>query len=312
MDNASSLIDEIDEIKESIVNDYLSPEQAINRLSAIENRINTVSQKITEEKVNALKSLMIIFNITNFSDMSILFSINNSDFLIIEESGDQMLCGKITEFIKDDPDFFKGIEKIEIGGEYYRLFSESMTTDDAVFTLISLSLSQNFRSTRFHILCDIVMDYVKSFRIKRRGMYTDLFDFTVIELTKFISLFEEHEPVVFFFRYEYISEFFNKIGLATIIQMSHHIKYKLIELFGNDASIIRLSLSSYVVVASHKDGGEDYGDMITKTRINFSFKGIVLPYTVIQVPYKKEHSIYDIFENVNLLNNYLRNGDIRI
>ena len=94
--------------------------------------------------------------------------------------------------------------------------------------------------------------------------------------------------------------------------MSHHIKQKLIELFGKDASIIRLSLSSYVVVASRKDGEEDYGEMITKTRINFSFKGIVLPYTVIQVPYKKEHSIYDIFENVNLLNNYLRSGDVRI
>jgi hypothetical protein len=94
--------------------------------------------------------------------------------------------------------------------------------------------------------------------------------------------------------------------------MSHHIKHKLFELFGSDASIITLSLSSYVVIASRNDERPDFGDLITKTRINFSFKGIVLPYTVIQVPYKKENSIYDILENINLLNSYLRNGDIRI
>jgi len=312
MDDPKRLIEEIYDLKESINNESISPDQAIAGLNDYESRCKTVTPETDHEKANALKSLMIIFNITNFSDMTILFSTNDSNIEIVEESGDPLLCHIFKEYIKDDPDFFKGLEKFETGGSYYNLFSESMTTDYDVYTLLSLTLSRNFRSTRFHILSDIVMDYIKSSREARKGIYNDLFDYTVIELTKFISRFEDNEPVVFFFRYEYISEFFNKIGLATIIEMSHHIKYKLTELFGSDVSVIRLSLSSYVAVAARKEGDSDFGVMITRNRINFSFKGILLPYTVVQVPYKKENSIYDIFENVNLLNNYLHNGDVRI
>ena len=247
-----------------------------------------------------------------FLDITILFSKNDSGVIIHEESGDPLLSSKILEFVQDDPDFYKGLEKIEMGGAYYTLFSESMNSGSEIFTLVSLTLSRNFRATRFHILSDLVMDYIKSSRETRKGMYNDLFDYTVIELTKFISLFENNEPVVFFFRYEYISEFFNKIGLATIIDISHPIKHKLAELFGKEVSIIKLSLSSYVVVATRDKGDIDFGGMLTKDRINFSFKGILLPYTVVQVPYKKDNSIYDIFENVNLLNNYLHNGDVKI
>ncbi|HOP28486.1 MAG TPA: hypothetical protein P5120_00590 [Spirochaetota bacterium] len=312
MDNLNGLIEEIFELKDSINNELISTEQAVAALKDFENRSKSFTTNNAYIKANALKSLMIIFNITNFSDITILFSKNDSGVIIHEESGDPLLCSIIEEIVQDNPDFYKGLEKIEIRGIYYTIFSESLNTGSTVYTLISLTLSRNFRPTRFHILSDLVMDYIKSSHEIRKGMYNDLFDYTVIELTKFISLFENNEPVVFFFRYEYISEFFNKIGLATIIEISHHIKHKLTELFGKEVSIIRLSLSSYVVVATRDNGDIDFGGMLTKNRINFSFKGILLPYTVVQVPYKKENSIYDIFENVNLLNNYLHNGDVKI
>lgn len=312
MDNVKVLIEQINELKENIIDDLISTEQAITSLNDFENRYKVLPLAQFGEKSTALKSLLILFNITNFSDVSILFYNNNSDLSVIEEAGNRSLCRKIEEFIKDDPLFYKWIEKIEFGGLYFRLFAESMIKENSVYTLISLTSSRNFRSTRFHVLCDIIMDYLKSIGETKKGIYNDLFDYTIIELTKFISLFEDNEPAVFFFRYEYISEFFNKIGIAAIIEMSHYIKQKLIELFGNSISVIRLSLSNYVVVAPRNEGGADFGAMITRNRINFSYKGILLPYTVVEVPYKKENSIYDIFENVNLLNNYLCDGDIRI
>jgi hypothetical protein len=213
MDKLNILIEEILELKENIINEEISAKHAIAGVSDIDNRIKAVPLQCIAEKSNALKSLMIVFNITNFSDMSVLFSITDTNIKIIEETGNNLLCRKIEEFIKDDPDFYYGLEKLEIGGSYYRFFYESMTTDSAVYILISLSLSQNFRSTRFHILSDIIMDYLKSAEKKGKGIYNDLFDYTVIELTKFISLFEHDDPVVFFFRYEYISEFFSKSDL---------------------------------------------------------------------------------------------------
>ena len=111
----------------------------------------------------------------------------------------------------------------------------------------------------------------------------------------------------------YINEFLKKIGLVTIIEMSDTIKEKLIELFGNDAYVIRLSLSSYVVI-SENSSKEDIkiNKFINKNKIDFIYKGIVLPYTVIQIPYENGHSSYDIFESVYHLDNYLKTGDIRL
>jgi len=312
MNTKSKLIEDILELKENISNEYISADEATTRLNEFMQFNNTDLTKSSEKKFSSLKSLLVIFNISNFSDMSILFALNNSVLKIIEESGEIALSNKTKEFMEDDPEFYKNIDNIEIEGLYYRLYYESMSINNTTYTLLSLTLSRNFRATRFHILCDIIMDYIRSTEEQKKGLFNDLFDYTVVELTKFISLFEESEPVVFFFRFEYISGFFNKMGLAAIIEMHHHIKNKFTELFGIGASIIRLSLSSYVVIAQHKEDGKHFGDMITKTKIDFSFKSILLPYTVIQVPYKKDNSIYDIFENVNLLNNYLRDGDLRI
>lgn len=312
MDNARNLIEDVSELKENISNEYISPEEAISRIREMESSIKSSIKLSGAGKYGALKSLMITFNVSNFSDMTVFFAVKGTNCMIIERTGDTFLCGKVEEFLEDAPGFYRDLERIEIGGEYYRLFFESMTTDDTIYTVMSLTTSSSFRSTRFHILCDLLMDYIRSAKEDRRGLFNDLFDDIMIDLTRFISVSDENEPVVFFFRYEYISAFFTRIGLATIIEMSGHIKQKLIELFGNEAAIIRLSLSSYVVVLPGNAGITDLNKFTTRNRINFIFKGIVLPYTVVQVPYKKENSIYDIFENVYLLNNYIRDGDVRI
>lgn len=312
MYNVKTLIEDISELKENISNDNISSNEAIEVISNIESFINFDIKNTGVEKYDPLKSLMVTFNISNFSDMTLFFSVKGPECIIIERSGDMTLCDRIEEFLKDDPEFFRGMERIEIGGTYYRMPFESMTIDDTTYTVMSLTMSCNFRSTRFHILCDLLMDYIKSAKEDRRGLFNDLFDDIVIDLTRFISIAGYNEPAVFFFRYEYISEFFSRIGLATIIEMSRHIKQNLIELFGNEASIIRLSLSSYLVIIPEDNDASAFNKIATNSRINFIFKGIVLPYTVIQVPYKKENSIYDIFENVYLLDNYIRDGDIRI
>ncbi len=307
-----NLIDELTELKESILNDDISAEQALETISRLKNAAQEKLIIPPAEKAGALKSLMITFNISNYSDVTIFFKAKCPAYEIIEKAGDLFLCDKIVELLSEDTVFFNGMERIELGGVYYRLNYESMTIAEEAYTVLSLSNSANFKSTSFHMLCDLIMDYNKAIYDGRKGLFNDLFDHTVIEFTKFISLFENYEPHVYFFKFEYISEFYSRIGLATIIEMSRHIKHRLIELFGNDVSIIRLSLSSYVIVTSRETRTDDIEDSITKKRIMFNFKGIILPYTVVQVPYKKDNSIYDIFENVYLLSNYLKSGDIRI
>ena len=303
-------IESIIDLQADIANENISPEQASLKINEIERLLTPDNNHRNPAQSNSLKSLMITFNIYNYSDITIVFNLSGTGSTIIETAGDKSLCGEIEEFLKDDSCFYKELEKIEIGGEYFRLFYETMTIDNSIYTVMSLTQSYNFRSTRFHILCDIIMDYLSTIKQSNNGFFYDLFDYTIIELTKFISLFEDNEPEVFFFRYEYISDFFNRIGLATIIEMSRYIRHKLIELFGHDASIIRLSLSSYVVVTSKQSSTS--GVFSKKNRMEFNFKGIVLPFNVIQVPYTAENSIYDIFENVYLLNNYMHKGDIRI
>ena len=74
--------------------------------------------------------------------------------------------------------FIQNIEKLEISGEYYRVFAESMSLDNSVYTVLSMTLSKNFRSSDFHMLCDIIMDYTKSSHLRRGGIFCDLFDDT--------------------------------------------------------------------------------------------------------------------------------------
>lgn len=307
-----NLIVEITELKENIINDNITAEQAIETIGRIKNSLLNEPIVPSSEKAGALKSLMIIFNISNYSDITIFFKTKGSIYEIIEKAGDSFLCQRIEELLSEDTVFFTGMDRIELGGVYYSLNYESMSIEEMHHTVLSLTRSKNFKSTRFHMLCDLIMDYNKAVKDGRNGLFNDLFDHTVIEFTKFISLFENYEPHVYFFKFEYISEFYSRIGLATIIEMSRHIKHRLLDIFGKEVSIIRLSLSSYVIVTSRETKTSDIEETMTKKRIIFNFKGIILPYTVVQVPYKKENSIYDIFENVYLLSNYLKSGDIRI
>ncbi len=312
MNNMDKTLELLFELRDNISDEHISSAQAVSKLNDIENSLTDKTVAAANGSSEPLKSIMITFNIHNYSDMTMLFAIKNSYVTIIEKTGDRKLCNNIEQFLMDDPFFFRGIERLETGGRYYRLFFESMTIADTVYTVMSLTLSYNFRSTRFHILCDILLDYILNAKTEKKGLFNDFFDDKMIEFTQFLTSSGKHEPVVFLFRYEYISEFFNRIGLSTIIEMSREIKNRLKELFGDEVSIITISLSSYIVITSKENKNSNFEKITSKKRIDFAFKGIVLPYTVIQVPYKKDNSVYDIFENVYLLNNHIRNGEVRI
>jgi len=311
MDKAVNMMNQLMEFREGLKADYLSPEQVEIDLEKIAGQIDLL-QVESSQKSNPLKSLMVVFNQSNYADMTVFFSKKGELPTIIEIAGESKLCEIISGFLKDDPGFYSSMEKLEISGEYYRVFSESMYLEDVVYTMLSVTLSKNFRSSDFHMLCDMVMDYTRSSRLSRDGIFCDLFDDTLIEMNSYITDLSKTKPFVYFFRYQYITDFFQKIGLATLIEMSDSLKVKLAELFGEDSYIIRISLSSYIVIALDTEEKRNIKQYMDKNKINFIYKGIVLPYMVIEIPYENSHSSYDIFENVYYLDNYLKLGDVRI
>ena len=76
-----------------------------------------------------MKSLMIIFNQNNYSDLSVFFFISLEGLQIIEITGERFLCNNILELLNDDPEFYKnrGAEAVPLNARLEAIDAELLT-----------------------------------------------------------------------------------------------------------------------------------------------------------------------------------------
>ena len=104
MDDAVNMMNQLLELREGLKADYLSPEQVDIDLGKIVGQMDLL-QVESSEKSNPLKSLMVVFNQSNYADMTVFFSRKGALPSIIEIAGESKLCEVISGFLKDDPGF---------------------------------------------------------------------------------------------------------------------------------------------------------------------------------------------------------------
>jgi len=155
------------------------------------------------------------------------------------------------------------------------------------------------------MLSDIIMDIIRSTDMSRASIFNDLFEETIIGINSFLASTDVVSLDFYLFKFENIYDFFLKMGLEIIIELSETIKIKLVEIFGDKTSIFRFSLSEYIVIApADSSCSIRFSDFNNRNVIDFNYKGIVLQHRCIKIPHQNKQ-IYDVFETIFNIDNNL-------
>jgi len=305
MKTKDDLLAELIETKYSIQNNNFNPEIVKNTLQKIDSVPFNSSLNNLTDKSNMIKSFLITFNANNFSDLTLLFNTSSDEVRVIEYAGSEIILNEFNNLIKTDLKFYKDIDKIKVKENSFRIFFESMENDKGIYTVLTITESVLFKPSKFHMLCDIILDVVRSTNMSHGSVFNDLFEDTAIEINSYISANDITDSEFYIFKFENIYDFFLKMGLEIIIELSETIKNKLREVFGERSAVFRFSLSEYIVISSENFSTDiRSSDLNNSSMLNFNYKGIVLKHRCIRIPYKNNQSIYDIFENIYSINVY--------
>jgi hypothetical protein len=307
MTTKEELLTELSEMKNQIKGNNYIIDQADSSLKKIESEIiNSITYEIGE-KSNIIKSFLVTFNVSNFSDFTVLFVSVADGIKIMEYAGSDFLFDEFTRLIETERAFFRDVDSIKVKGDSFRIFFESMENDNGRYTILTITESPYFKPSLFHMLSDILMDIIRSTNMVHDSVFNDLFEETAIGINSYIAANSITSSEYYLFKFENIYDFFLKMGLEIIIELSETIKKKLTEIFGVQSSIFRYSLSKYIVVSSAGASNDDkFSDLNNSNTLYFDYKGIVLKHHCIKIPYKKNQSVYDIFENIYLIDDNIK------
>ena len=299
MTTKEELLSELNDIKYSISENDFDIKQAMHSLERINSSTIKSSFVDTSIKYNIIKSFIVTFNINNFSDLTVLFISKNENVSIIEYSGNELLLNEFRSLLDTEKEFYRDLSSLRVKDENFRIYFESMENDNGVYTILTLTESVFFKPSKFHMFCDILLEIIRSNDISRGSVFNDLFEETVIGINDYISANNISESEFYLFKFENIYDFFLKMGLEIIIELSDTIKKKLIEVFGDKSRIFRFSLSEYIVISPDFSTQESkYADLNNSNILDFTYKGIILKHRCIKIPYNNNQSVYDIFEKI--------------
>lgn len=289
------------EVRDLLNNNDITIAEASQNLKELiaERDILLSDAKMTIEKYTAVKSMLVVYNTSNFTDATLLINSSETGYKVIDFAGDESLIIKVYALMEQDNFFYRNLDKLNISGRSYRLLHESMNTDEGTYSVITLSESSFMRASSFHILCDIVMDLIKMSSYSSQPIHYDFFEELSIEINSYISKTENPEEVnacVFGFRH--INHFFKNMGFSHILELSSDIKSKLNSIFGVDAGVFRISLSMFLVINRGASEGESMLGKCCEGKIDFSIRGIILPYTCTYIDCKRETSSYTILQKI--------------
>ncbi len=294
---------ELNDIKYSLRDNSFNRFNTSGLLKTAESNISSLITINPYTGNSLIKNLIITFNIKNFSDFTILFVIKSGQVQIIESAGSDFILNEFNILKETDIEFYINTESLKVKDNSYRIFHESMEIEKGVYTILTVTESAFFKPSKFHMLSDIIMDIVRSTSVSRVSMFNDLFEDTIISINTYLSTTNVVDSEFYLFKFENIYDFFTKMGLEILIELSEAIKIKLTEVFGDNASIFRFSLSEYIVITpSVSSQLIRFSDLNNRNVIDFSYKGVVLQHRCIKIPHQNK-SIYDIFESIFRINN---------
>jgi hypothetical protein len=307
MTTKEELFAELCEIKNQIKGNNYLIDQTNSSIKKIESELRNSAAFDIGETSNIIKSFLVTFNVSNFSDFTVLFVTVSDELKIMEYAGSEFLLDEFNRLIETEKTFYRDVDSIKVKGDSFRIYFESMENDNGKYTILTFTESPYFKPSLFHMLSDILMDIIRSTNMAHDSIFNDLFEETAIGINSYIAANSIADSEFYLFKFENIYDFFLKMGLEIIIELSETIKKKLTEIFGNQSHIFRYSLSEYIVVSSAEVSHDNkFSDLNNCNTLYFDYKGIVLKHSCIKIPFKKNQSVYDIFETIYLIDNKIK------
>ena len=233
------------------------------------------------------------------AEATVLIRYRDDKCLIIEKSGAEPYTGYISELLEGDRYFYKNTDRLEYRGRQQKIFFETMTTEKASYTLLTMSESSFFRPSRFHILSDILMDIIRSGDVILKPLYSDLFEDVIVEINSLLAAESKSIGPITLFKFEYIPDFIKNIGIVSLIELSNSILHRLNDHFREEAFIFRISIARFLIFfRNDKNGYDTFLEYQKKGKLDFSYRGIVLPHHHFRINYQEGDTVYNLFEKI--------------
>lgn len=298
MATRDEILSELAENRQLIKNNSIGDEEAHRILLKYSSWLNNTGIYPSSPKYNSIKSFLVTFNVSNFADLTLIINNNTDAIKVLEYAGDNSLLNELKDLIKTECDFFRNTDFFISRDEKFRLYFEMMKNDNGDYIILSLTQSALFKPSRFHIMCDIIMDLIRYADISRESVFNDLFENNLVGINKCLSESGNPETEFFLFRFENISSFYKKIGLQITTELSDLITGKLKGKFGNDSAVFRITLTNYLIMIRKDMNLVADSDEIIKKVNEFQFNGIILSYRIFKIPFNSDRTVYDLFEYI--------------
>lgn len=312
MDILKNVIDELTSIRDELKYDRITVDTALKKMGECREVVSKFKDK-TVTGSNILNDFFVTFNISNLAEATLLIRYVNENYSIIEAAGSPDYLEYITTLLSSDMYFYKNTDSFERHGINIKIYYEKMVTEKASYTILTVTESVFFMPSRFHMLSDILMDIIRSVDVPVRALYNDLFEDIVIDINRLLLSDKETVRSLFLFKFEYIPVFIENIGIYSILELSDIIMKKLNELFRDEAVIFRISLSRFLIFFTENSSGyETFVTYQKKGKLDFVYRGIVLPHHHMEIPFINGQTIYDIFENIYNSESSIYHSDVAI
>lgn len=312
MDRKTELIDRLTELRDDLQYGKLKVDDALKQLDNTRDALDSISVPMTGSN-NIIRSLLVSFNISNMAEATVLLRYRDDKYHAIEYAGASPYTEELGEMLNSDPYFYRNTDRLEVKGRQQKIYYETMTTEKATYTLLTISESVFFRPSRFHMLSDILMDIIRSGDVILKPLYNDLFEDVVVDINGFLAMGDKSISRIILFRFEYITEFVENIGIVSLIELSDSILNRLNELFREEASIFRISLARFLIFFRNaKNGYDNFLEYQKRGKLDFSYRGIVLPHHHLQISYSQDDTVYDLFEKLFTAQENIKGHEINI
>lgn len=306
MNSKRDSLEKAAEIRDLLKNNDITPEEAALSLKDLQAEAEKyISESNTKEKFSDLKSLLVNYNLANYSDLTLILYSAMNEYEIIEYAGDRNLIDHVYSLIDQDVNFFSNLEKTDINGSLYLINHESMSTDQGKYTVLTFSESHLMKPSSFHILCDIVMDIIKTRQFQPVPVQYDFFESLSIEINSYLARtgsFKSFNAYIFSFRH--ITRFFRNSSFTLISELSSDIEKKLSSMFGPEAGVFKISLSMFLVIIEKDSEGDAVYNKIRDEKMDFIIRGTVLPYISSRISCDSETSSYTLLQKIMTLDEF--------
>jgi hypothetical protein len=314
--NIDNLIISVSNALKDFAEGKLTQEKAKDEYKKLYSRYNKLIKKQGKDKtLNKLAGFCYYNNTENFSLLSGIYNLNADKISCIASFGDSGLNPGVTKAISENLDKFSGNQLLQIQPGEDKTFLHNIylfpfpmgKTGSVIF--VSVSSSSFFSEEKFQFLGKLIKNIFSVMMDRSQEPENNCFITISDEVEKYLNdnIDNEHSVRVTLFVFNMLEKIFNHMGMHSIFEASDEILIVLKDIYGYNSKCHTLSTRDYIVLERIR---KDDTAKNNKTRPEFQYKNINIPFNSLKIIVDKKESIYSFWNKILTFENYLSTGDI--